>query len=339
MAKTTNSTKRQGSRKSTSRQPSPMMSVSYPQDALNMMQAIAYDIQRELDIVNNNPTGVSGYVQQREVINRVFQNTTGNGYSLLGIIQRLTVIDSLYSTNARFSYYSIEQLAAKIYGIGSEQAVADYFDGIVRGGKDTRNLFSAHYGIRKNLENGGLLMSLVSKYAYYVLLQDAATYPLGFPIYDSLVVGVISEENPCEYFGIDEGKTVPKNLQAPSIEDFVATIDKVRVKLLGNTATLFDELQQFDILDAYLWRMGKLYKGNYSLLLTCDDYCTFVDNLGLANVNSQLSPLLQGGKVKFGEAVREQCSIMPIGNIVRGLSNTTLMGQLIEHWNKYYKQS
>lgn len=313
------------------------MNANYQKEVLCVMQAIACDIQRELGIVGNNPTGVSGYVQQREVINRVFQRTTGNGYSLLGIIQRLTVIDSLYSTNARFSYYSIEQLAAKIYGIGSEQAVADYFDGIARGGKDTWKLFSAHYGIRKNLENGGLLMSLVSKYAYYVLLQDAATYPLGFPIYDSLVVSVISKVKLRKYFEVDKGKIVPKNLQAPSIEDFVATIDKVRVKLLGNTATLFDELQQFDILDAYLWRMGKLDKGNYSLLLTYDDYCTFVGNLGLANVNGQLSPLLQGGKVKFVEAVRDQCSSMPIGNIVRRLSNATLMGQLIGHWNNYYK--
>ena len=321
------------------------MNANYRQEAFSVMQTIACDIRQELDRVGSYPTDVSGYVQQREVINRVFRRTTVSDYSLLGIIQRLTIIDSFYSTNARFSYYSIEQLAIRIYNVGSEQDVVAYFDSIARGGKDTCGLFSAHYGVRKNLSDGDLLMSLVSKYAYYVLLQNTAAYPLGFPIYDSLVVGIISKAQPRKYFGIDKGQIAPKNLQTPSIEDFVEAIDKVRVRLLGNITTLFGAFQQFDILDAYLWRMGKLDKGNYSLLLTCDNYNTFVRNLGLVNMDGEQLhvsfPTIKhkNGKTEFDNVVRYRCSTLSISSIVYGLSNTTLMSLLITHWKNHFKQS
>ncbi len=36
------------------------------------------------------------------------------------------------------------------------------------------------------------------------------------------------------------------------------------------------DLQDFDILDAYLWRMGKFSEGNFSLLLNKDEYLTLI---------------------------------------------------------------
>ena len=128
------------------------------------------------------------YTQQRAMINQIFAMTSGTSYNVPSIMLRLTVIDSLYSTNAQYSYFSIEDMANKISGLGDEKAAAEYFYSLVMGEGDEKHLFSSRYGIRKNCEDGSQQISLMSKYAYYVLIQNPAKYPLGFPIYDSLAI-------------------------------------------------------------------------------------------------------------------------------------------------------
>lgn len=129
------------------------------------------------------------YVQQRAMINKIFKLTSVDEYNQQSIMLRLIVIDSLYSTNAAYSYFSFEEMAKKIYELGEiEGKAAKYFYNIVNGGKDDNSLFSSNYGIRKNLAVGSKQMSFMSKYAYYVLLQSPDMYPLGFPIYDSLAI-------------------------------------------------------------------------------------------------------------------------------------------------------
>ena len=252
----------------------------------------------------------------------MFDKTSGSQYSLPYIVLRLTVIDSLYSTNARYSYYSIDQLAEAIWSLGSEQDASKYFYDIVRGGEDTKNLFGKPYGLRKNLDAGNTLMSLVSKYAYYALLLDGKSYPLGFPIYDSLVMEVYPKV--CKNLGLSG---MFKNAMSAKIETYVAALNDVRIALFGSTNTLFNGFQQFDILDAYLWRMGKFGNGNYSLLLNEADYRLFIANLGLAGTESDT----------FAEMVRQRCAAMPVADIVNKLSNAPLMSLLLEHWRRHLK--
>ena len=333
------------------------MKVNFKQDALVVMNRLCDDIMCQLNGgpakvmvggpdegclagVNGSLSEVSGYVSQRSIIYDVFDKTSGRAYTLSSIVLRLTVVDSFYSTNARYSYFSIEKLAEAIWNLGTEHDASEYFYDIARKAKnDSAGLFSAPYGIRKNLGAGNQLMSLMSKYAYYALLLDKVSYPLGFPIYDSLVMDVYPTV--CENLRIDKhfGKSA-----MPSIDDYVAALDDVRNALFVSSMTLYrGYFPQFDILDAYLWRMGKLAKGNYSLLLNHDDYHQFVNNLGLVGKDGKdlhaLYPMLKSKdkKTEFVDVVRHLCATTKsIKSIVNRLSNASLMELLITHWGEYY---
>ena len=118
-------------------------------------------------------------------------------------------------------------------------------------------------------------MSLLSKYAYYCLLQNPSKYPLGFPIYDSLAL----ESYPavCKMINL---QLIPYK-KGSDIEKYVHDLDQLRKAIFGNNTNLFHSFQQFDVLDAYLWRMGKFEAGNLSLLLSKADYSAFVEKIKL----------------------------------------------------------
>jgi hypothetical protein len=69
-------------------------------------------------------------------------------------------------------------------------------------------------------------------------------------------------------------------MKTPTIEDYVESLKQIRSKLFDNE-NLFLGYQQFDILDAYLWRMGKFEDGNFSLLLEQKEYKKFITAIGL----------------------------------------------------------
>lgn len=221
----------------------------------------------------------AGYINQRALISSLFKGEYNRGQ----IILRLTVIDSLYSTNAAYSYFSFEEMADKILSLGDQTCARAYFYNIARGGKDDKGLFSEPYGYQKNLSEGSKQMSLLSKYAYYELLQDPGQYPLGFPIYDRLA----KEAYPLvrKMLGEKDYYSMPQ-LETPTIEQYVMCLSQLREALFKDEKLYQPNgcqhgYQQFDILDAYLWRMGKFSDGNLSLLLGREDYAKFIGNLGL----------------------------------------------------------
>ena len=255
------------------------------------------------------------YGIHRKLIEDIFNAPV---YDLNQIMLRLTVIDSFYSTNAKYSYFSILEMAEAIWDLGTENDAQEYFYSLVKGGKDYKGLFSKHYGIKKNLSRGDMMMSLLSKYAYYALLKDKKKYPLGFPIYDRLVRNFYPKV--CKLLGLKS--SMPRNT---SIEDYILSMDKLRKALFINSA-LFNGLQQYDILDAYLWRMGKFEEGNLSLLLCRCDYEMFVNNLGLKSVSSN-----------FEEQVIKGCENVNIKPF-KGLKNETYLDKLLEHWRLYHAE-
>lgn len=295
------------------------------------------------------------YVQQRAMINQIFATTSGDNYNTQSIMLRLIVIDSLYSTNAAYSYFSFEEMAKAIKRLGNEEDAAKYFDSIATGGNDDKCLFSKKYGIRKNLKNGSKQMSLMSKYAYYVLLQNPSDYPLGFPIYDSLAIKMYPEV--CKKVGINEPQKIT---ESTSIKKYIELLNTLREKIFSNT-NLFNEYQQYDLLDAYLWRMGKLDEGNYSLLFNKDDYKKFITNLGLSaenveNYGKHISDVVnndnlveckekqdKNGNVKyeykydFNKLVRHQCLNMEkVEEILENVTNKENMAVMISHWKELY---
>ena len=234
---------------------------------INVMRAIILEeLSREVV-----PLKSATYKDQKVLISALFDSS--RGYNSGIIMLRLVVIDSLYSTNASYSYFSFEEMAEKIYNLGSEEDAQRYFYQIAKGDEDKYNLFKEAYGIQKNLSEGSKQMSLLSKYAYYALYNQKQ-YPLGFPIYDSLALDAYPTV--CKMLGIEQHTEI-----ANDICNYVAALDNVRTILFGNDDLFQGQYQQFDILDAYLWRMGKFSGGNLSLLLGREDYVTFIKKLGL----------------------------------------------------------
>ncbi|MCR5066321.1 MAG: hypothetical protein K6A67_11235 [Bacteroidales bacterium] len=311
------------------------------QQIINILEAIA---KQELDKDNGKTVQSATYMDQRILINQVFK---GGTYSIGQVILRLTVIDSLYSTNAAYSYFSFEEMAEKICAIGNEQAAQDYFYSVATTGEDPRKLFREPYGIRKNLADGSMQMSLLSKYAYYSLLQDTKHYPLGFPIYDRLA----KEAYPtvCKMLGLKKAHSLPA-LDTPEIGDYIECIGQLRKALFGDSKELFYGYQQYDILDAYLWRMGKFEDGNLSLLLGRTDYIQFVKNLGLeakANeddtkyrermvVKYAETPAVDSkGKFDFNKAV--VCNLLKDNNPFKGIGNEAYLNALLQHWMHFHQ--
>lgn len=258
------------------------------------------------------------YVQQRQMIGRMFGKYDQKDYGMAKVMLRLTVIDSLYSTNAAYSYFSIEEMAEKIVGLGSERECADYFYKVATGATDEKRIFNEPYGIRKNLKDGSKQMSLLSKYAYYLLMQDAKAYPLGFPIYDSLAIE--SYPKVCSKVNLTGRKSI-----GTSIEAYVRAINELREAIFTDKKIRFG-LQQFDLLDAYLWRLGKFEKGNHSLLLERKDYVSLIKNLGLAGSASE--------SVKFNEAVKAKCLELKDRCLV-GIMDAAFKA-MMKHWLMFY---
>ncbi len=282
-----------------------------------------------LQVKKSQPT----YSLHRSIITSLFAN--GDPYNEATIQKRLVVIDSLYSTNASYSYFSFEEMAERIYDLGGNESDArDYFYAIVLGGKDEDGLFKEPYGIQKNLKEGSRQVSLLSKYAYYALMSDKIKYPLGFPIYDKLAremyPHVMRKLHPRKKF-----KILPSNMD---IKRYVAALNKLRLSLFGkgNTSLFINEMQQYDILDAYLWRMGKINNGNLSLLLSREDYVKFIKNLGLkikrregdSDYKSRME-VKYGDGHDFDDYVKKELASRQ--QPFKGLSNEAYLNELYEH--------
>lgn len=260
------------------------------------------------------------YKNQRALLNSIFRR---GEYKRGELILRLTSIDSLYSTNASYSYFSIEEMAEKIMSLGTQRRARDYFYSIACMGKDVKNLFDEPYGIQKDLREGSKQMSLLSKYAYYELCQEPERYPKGFPIYDRLA----KESYPivCRMLNIKPKERLP---QTPTIEQYVRCINQLRMSLFDGEDT-FKGFQQFDVLDAYLWRMGKFNEGNLSLLLGRSDYCQFICNIKL-DVGTTGKPLNSN---QFNKLVLQALAHTerPFANC----SNEAYLTVLLQHWRKF----
>lgn len=262
----------------------------------------------------------ANYMNQRAIINSIFKQ---GEYTKGQLILRLTVIDSLYSTNAAYSYFSIEEMAEKILSLGTQRQARDYFYSIACLGKDEKKLFDEPYGIQKDLREGSKQMSLLSKYAYYELMQEPQRYPKGFPIYDRLA----REAYPivCRMLNM---KPVERLSQTPDIEPYIKCVNQLRKELFANDE-MFNGFQQFDVLDAYLWRMGKFNEGNLSLLLGRDDYCQFIRNIKLdAETVGKALPSDQFNKLVLKAQAQAQ-------NPFFKCSNEAYLKLLLQHWRMF----
>ncbi|MBQ8020640.1 MAG: hypothetical protein IJ263_09600 [Paludibacteraceae bacterium] len=236
--------------------------------------------------------GTNLYDKNRDLIKSLFNPAIP--YNVDVVYKRLVVIDSLYSTNMNQRYYGIEDMANTIFGhsfyagIASDNnlrdKVQDFRNKLFPTSHPIANVFGMSYGIHKNLAPAGSAMSLLSKYFYYLLLTGHPSDKLGFPIYDSLA----SDMYPivCKY--VYASGTPRKIVNVKTIDhlcDYFLALDQLRISI-GISYIGGRSLQEFDLLDAYLWRMGKFNGNNFSLLLDKTGYTTLIGTAGAAGKTS-----------------------------------------------------
>lgn len=208
----------------------------------------------------------------------LFRRTSGFHYSKEGIISRLMLIETYYATNASYNYFAFEEMADAIKKLGNECQAKQFFAEMVINPQeniDTQKVFLGHYGCHKNVSQGSQQLSLLSKYAYYQIFQDKC-YPLGFPIYDKL--GHQEYPQLCKLLGLTP---MPNNTLEMCIRNHILAFEEIRSRIWGDYRKCCHGIQQFDLLDAYLWRMGKFGSGSLFNLMSCNDYKKFIKNLDL----------------------------------------------------------
>lgn len=231
-----------------------------------------------------------GFSSDKEAIKHIFEMTKGRSKS--EILLRLTVIDSMYSTQMNRRYYGLQELAEKLDCLNQKQALPKLFakfvktkdiclfNGRIGNGKDF-NLWEEKYGIGKDGKDKGVAVSLISKYAYFETGYE-------FPIFDSIACEMYPRI--WKYCGWkDKVPTLKvKDKQQQMLGDktilaFITAIGELIKRLGGNIS--------YDHLDRLLWFTGKIYRGNLSLVLERENYewCTdhwkqYQDNNGNFNV-------------------------------------------------------
>ncbi len=197
------------------------------------------------------------YLSNKEIISALFESDSISNFESV-IKNRITIIDSYYSTQMSKRLYGIDELA---------NTLAKYTDKVLK--KETTkflnspnedciisSLFLKEYGIDKSGKPFGKAISLISKYIYF--LNDG-----NFPIYDSLA--------------IDSYKLLKKN-------DFIST------KVAINEENYFDyikhlnsvtNINDYEKLDNLLWLLGKLSKGSFAILMNKGSYESLIKDIGV----------------------------------------------------------
>ena len=199
----------------------------------------------------------SGYYRDKEAIEKLFESTRENlDESKIRI--RLTVLDSMYSTQMKMHPFGVEDLANalwKCYLKNGSAVLKDKLSQITQNpdkmDTEIQQLFSDTYGAKPN---NATAVSLISKYFYFET-------GFKFPIYDSIVREYLPRLY--EYCG-----EPPKGIHANDIIGYIKTINYFFTDVIKYTA---DE-SRYDTLDHLLWVAGKIISGNLSLLLNKEQY-------------------------------------------------------------------
>ena len=116
-------------------------------------------------------------------------------------------------------------------------------------------------------------------------------------------------------------KPVPTKEIKDHIEGHIAALQGLQATIWsGGFQT---NVQPYDALDAYLWRIGKLRSKSISLLLSQADYWAVITKLGLTTPST----------TSFGTRL-EQGLLQASSATLSGIN--PLFAQLVSHWAKYY---
>jgi len=192
---------------------------------------------------------------------------------------RLTLIDSLYSTNMNRRLYGIEDIANKMATIAEDD------DNILKGKfvryfeqeeQSISDLFEDRYGIRRTGEETEMkAKSLISKFAYFITNYNS-------PIYDKLVndyILEIIEKDPEDEVAVRAENGGRRISNAQLRNEFFNTIKIINAG---------SQINAFDKLDNLCWLYGKIINESYSLILGKVQYqglMSYVNNYNINHIN------------------------------------------------------
>ena len=131
-------------------------------------------VRNILSIIKSSGNDGSMYTSDKKAISFIFREIP-EPYSFSSILLKLTVIDSLYSTQMGRRYYGLDELAAVLADIHKGKSLDSLFRSLASGNISSKdacfcvrgtNLFTEKYGIGKDGNDKGTAVSLISKYAY-----------------------------------------------------------------------------------------------------------------------------------------------------------------------------
>lgn len=213
-----------------------------------------------------------GYSEDKESIRQIFEKTEDNSKS--DVLIRLTVIDSMYSTQMSKRYYGLNELAEVISSFSNLKDLAIKFANNPEDtscfdyklGNKESNLFDEKYGIDKKGKDSGLAVSLISKYLCF--LTD-----FKFPIYDSIALEIFPKL--WKHCGFKEKERPPHRTYSERGSERIKTFVKAINSLIEKLE--FDKENKYDILDRIMWFTGKVCRGNLSLILSREEYVEFFE--------------------------------------------------------------
>ncbi|MDA3048377.1 hypothetical protein [Campylobacter sp. JMF_08 NE1] len=188
------------------------------------------------------------YIEQKNLISDIFEKTEN-------ILVRLTIIDSLYSTQMNKRLYGLNDLANEIGKIKD-------LDKEIQNFKDNKpnkisKLLDEKYGIKKSGREFGQARSLISKYIYF-----ATNY--NFPIEDRLVKKVLNAV--LKYFGYSE-------------------IDMDKNDILRELIIFCDNCEiKYSDFDNLLWLLGKIKEGSLASIVDKEKYEKIIEKLELSDI-------------------------------------------------------
>lgn len=218
-----------------------------------------------LKIKKGNLAGNS-YSSDKQAISELFEKT--NEDTEENILLCLTVIDSMYSTQMNRRYYGLEDLAKAMYTLKEEKkrSLKDMFVELANSSDTSMfdysggNLWADSYGIGKDGQDKGAAISLISKYAYF-------TTKYQFPIFDSIVCETLPSLS--TYLGMKKPKMKCMDKKQNIIGDDTM---KIFIKVINSFVHELSDAISYDSLDRLLWFVGKIRRGNLSLILSKDEY-------------------------------------------------------------------
>lgn len=203
------------------------------------------------------------------------------------IYQRLAILDSFYGTNVnRMRQFGLEEITDAIWnecktpnGNYADSQLSDLAIDFVKNPNykhRLKKLCDVVYGYTIDKKSNNCLKrqkatSLISKYLFFLVL--ASGDKMGFPIYDSIANKLTPKL--AVYLGISKPGKVANIIDLTVIQKQLVSVLSKADPLLWNNGTM----NHLEILDYFLWRIGKVGNLSFSLLLTKSELLQHSSNI------------------------------------------------------------